>query len=159
MFREMFHALTLAAVFALASDPWVVLDEVSPVDGRRTYIAGVEAQAPVPNDAGRPEMPMLAFGCVDQRLSVTITWPAYLGRDEVRVEWRAGSGEPTKTVFQAVGGEVAMLQDHAADRFMDQVRGADRVAVRVTGYRQQSEAVFMIPGAAERIDRAREVCT
>jgi hypothetical protein len=154
----MFHALAIAVSLLAAPDPWVVIDEVSPVDGRRTYIAGVEAQAPVGNDAGRPETPMLAFGCIDQRLSVTITWPAYLGRDEVRVEWRAGSGEPTETVFQAVGGEVAMLQDFPAERFMDQVRGADRVAVRVTGYRQQSEAVFMTPDVALQIDRAREVC-
>lgn len=154
----MFHALTIAVLLHLASDPWVVIDEASAIDGRRTYIAGIEAQAPVANEAGRPELPMLAFGCIDQRLTVTLTWPAYLGRDEVQVDWRAGVDEPRTTQFQSVGGEVAMLQDRPAERFMEQVRGVDQVAVRVTGYRQQSEAVFEIPGASAKIDRARDVC-
>ncbi len=155
----MFHALMFAAVMQTAPDPWVIIDEVSPLDGRKTYLAAVESVAPVANNAGRDEMPMLAFGCVDRRLTVTITWPAYLGRDEARVEWRAGDGPVRTTQFRAVGGEVAMLQGRGAEQFMAQARNADQVAVRVTGYRTQAEAVFLIPDASTRIDRAREVCT
>jgi len=118
-------------------------------------MAGVQSTEAI---AGRPQKPMLAFNCLDDRLSVMISWPHYLGRDEARVEWRVGDGPVTATQFEVVGGEAAMLYGRGAEQFMAQARVADRVVVRVTGYRTQAEAVFLIPGAAERIDRAREVC-
>lgn len=151
----MLDAIAFAVQQLVNPDPWAVIDEVSPLDGARSYMAGVESLETV---AGRRQKPMLAFNCLDRRLSVTISWPHYLGRDEARVEWRVGEGPVTTTQFQVINGEVAMLQGRTAAQFMDQARTADRVVVRVTGYRTQAEAVFEIPGAAERIDRAREVC-
>lgn len=150
----MFSALLLS--LALQSSPWLVIDETSQLDGRRSFTAGLQSTNDVPNVLGRPDKAMLAFSCENGRRRVFVSWPRYLGRDEVSVAWKFDDGQIQRRQFEIPSsGRVALISGGPADRFLDEVAGAQRVVVQVGG---TSEAIFDTPGAAAQVQAVRAAC-
>lgn len=155
----MFTPLLIASTLLLGQDPWTVKDERSALDGSRSYLASVESVGTVNNAAGRPTHASLILSCVEGRQMVALSWPAYLGLDEVQVEWRAGDGEIRRSAFSVIrGGQTAWLGGREGDRLMSEIAASDQVVFRVTGHTTRSEAVFMTPGAGDQVARVKEAC-
>lgn len=154
--------LTALALAAALFDPgaWVIADQRSALDGARSYMAGLESQQDLRNTAGLPGKAMVSLNCVNGRRSVGIIWPAFLGSDDAVVRWKIDDGEVQQRQLPVLrGGKMMVLEGRLADRFIDQVAGAQSVVIEVTGYSGQQEAVFDVAGADEVAGAVRAACT
>lgn len=146
----------LIAAAIQAASPWTVIDETSQLDGRRSYIAGIQSSNDVHNAIGRPDKATLAVSCENGERRVFVAWPRYLGRDETPVAWKFDEGEIQRRAFQIpTGGRNAYLEGRPAERFLDELAGAGKVVLQVGG---TSEAVFETPGAADYVAAVRAAC-
>lgn len=148
-----------AAVFLTDPGSWRVDDQRSALDGARSLLIGVESSDPLRNTAGLPEKALLTLNCVGGRRSVAVMWPAYLGSSDPTARWRFDQGEiEGGSVAGLRGGTGFILNGRPADRFIEQVAGAQRVVLQVSGYTGQQEAVFDLEGGAEVATMVREAC-
>lgn len=148
-------ALTLQS--PLQSPTWQELDETSALDGRRSYIAGVESTSRVRNSIGREMAATLTVSCINSRRVVGVQWPAFMGIRGIRVRWRFDGGgieerflEPQRSLIPIEGRD--------ADRFMDALASADQLVFEVTGGQGQQEATFSVSGGDEKVARVMELC-
>lgn len=142
--------LTVIAFTAalLTPDQWIVSDETSRMDGRRSYMAAVQSDGA-----------MLSLNCINGRRSVILLWSTYLGRDDVIARWKFDDGQVQERQIPVLtGGRNAMIEGRVADRFLTEVAGAETVVVDVSGYSGRREVVFDVSGAAEVVATARAAC-
>lgn len=158
----MMIALSIALLMAAqAGEPstWVVQDQVSALDQRRTYAAGQQSIDPVLNSVGLPAKAMLAISCQERGPMIAISWPTYLGDGPIPVAWGVDGGEVRTWSFSVVDRSIAYLEGHRTlGRFADPVSGGDKMTVRVTGYADEQEASFDLNGVADVIANVREAC-
>lgn len=150
--------ILLALALALQTSPWLVDDVTSPIDGKRSFIAGVESTTTVLNTIGRPEKAMLAVSCADGRRRVVLQWPAFLGRDEVQVTWKVNDGDVRTDRFSVADGTSAVLSGRGADRFLSSMSNEGQAFIRVRGYRDEQETTFDLKGAAAPLATLQEAC-
>lgn len=150
----------IAIIFALAlqTSGWLVNDTRSPLDGKRSFVAGVESVTPIRNMRGRDERAMLAVGCIDGRRRVMLQWPSFVGAGEVLVTWRIGVTEARTDRFAASTGTSAVLSGRAADRMISAMNSGEVAYVRVQGYQDTQETSFDLSGASEHLTRLAEAC-
>lgn len=148
--------LTLA--LALQASPWLISDTASALDGKRSFIAGVESSSMVLNQIGRPEKAMLGVSCADGRRSVVLQWPTYLGRDEVQVTWKIGDGEVRTDRFSIMSPTSARLTGRAADRIIAAMASEGAAIVRVRAYQNEQETSFDLAGATAPLATLAEAC-
>jgi hypothetical protein len=151
--------VTAFAALLIGPGSWLITDERSALDGVRSYMAGVESSEPLRNTAGLPETALLSLNCVNGRRTVGIIWPAYLGTDDARVRWKFDGGEIQQRSLGVLrGGKSVVFGGRDAERFLDQVAGAQTLVVEVTGYSGQQEATFSVAGGGEVAAAVRSAC-
>lgn len=150
----------IGLIFALAvqASPWHIDDTTSALDGRRSFIAGIESSSTLLNQAGRPQKAMLGVACSNGRKSIALSWPTYLGSDEVEVSWKVGDGQVRTDRFGVMGTTSANLSGRAADRFIEAMASEGTAVVRVRAYRNEQEATFDLTGATAPLATLREAC-
>lgn len=155
----MFITLIAAALIqSAAPGAWLVDDETSALDGKRSVMIGVESETPLLNAINRPEKAMLSISCIDGKRGVTIIWPTYLGNDEAYVDWKIGDGEIRSEPFYVRGTKVATITGRSADRFLGEMGAEGRAVLRVNAYRNVQEATFDLTGAGAQLATVREAC-
>ena len=154
----MFTALIAAALLqTTAPTEWLIDDTTSALDQQRTYLAGWESDEPIINVIGRPEKAMLILTCAADRRKVALQWPAFLGRDQVYVDWKVGDGEIKRSTFYLMSGTSAQIQGRDAETMLTAFRSEQPLAIRVHG-RGVQEATFSLAGAGQQIDVIEEAC-
>lgn len=155
----MFITLIAAALIqSAAPGAWLVDDDTSALDGKRSVMIGVESETPLLNAINRPEKAMLSISCIDGKRGVTIIWPTYLGNDEAYVDWKIGDGEIRSEPFYVRGTKVATITGRSADRFLGEMGTEGRAVLRVNAYRNVQEATFDLTGAGAQLATVREAC-
>lgn len=150
-------ALTLALQSTAPTD-WLVDDSTSALDGKRTLLVGRESEAPIINVVGQREKAMIALTCANSQRKIALQWPAFLGRDQVVVEWKVGEGEIQRTNFRLMSGTSAQITGRDADAMMAAFRAEQPLVVRVHARRNAQEATFSLVGASQHLDTVENAC-
>lgn len=153
----MLIALAVFMLQSAAAAQWQELEEASALDGRRSYIAGLESTTRVRNSIGRGMPATLSIACINNRRVVAVQWPAFLGLRGVRIRWRFDDGRIEERFLDAERNLIR-IDGRDGDRFMDALAGAEQLVVEVAGYQDQQEATFQVAGGAEKVARVREMC-
>lgn len=144
------------------ADGWLALDEESNLDGARSYIAAKESLEPVLNSIGRPERPSLAVACMNGETSVALSWPSYLGRDEVWVDASVDRGEVHRWTFYIPQRSPRLATFGGSGnwrRFTNATADGERITFRVHAYRGSQEATFELAGLEAVMRTAAETCS
>lgn len=151
-------ALTLAIALQAVGPAWTIDRQVSAVDGRRSFIAGVESEGTVRNIRGAEQKAMFSVSCVDRRRSVGLVWPGFLGSGEVQVTWRIGDSAPRTDRFGAASGTNAVLNGRAAERIIAAAHSGEMAQLRVQGFQNVQEASFDLSAGAEALAELDQTC-
>lgn len=155
----MFTALALTlALQTVTPVGWIVDDSTSALDGKRTFLAGRESDEPIINVVGQREKAMLALTCAASQRKVALQWPAFLGRDQVYVDWKVGDGEIKRTTFHLMSGTSAQVTGRDADALLAAFRAEQPLVMRVHGSRSAQEATFDLEGAGAHVTTVEQAC-
>lgn len=136
----------LASAQPTSSMPsWKVSEHTEALTGASTIYASLDADAPVSNMLGQPELPTFVLACKEGRLSSYIVWPQVLSNDvdwQTMVLWRIDN-EPIRTDFWHMSDDetaAGMFKSKDATKFLKQLMSAKRLAVRFRGSSTQDAA-------------------
>ncbi|MGV9007303.1 MAG: hypothetical protein ACOH1H_11260 [Brevundimonas sp.] len=138
---------------------WLALSEESNLDGAKSYIATKDAMEPVLNAIGRPANPTLNVSCINDDVQVSLSWPGYLGRDEVWVDASVDRGTVHKWTFLVSQRSLAVFGGSGNwRRFTNAISGGQRITFRVHAYGGTQEATFDLDGTSDVMQVAAETC-
>lgn len=140
---------------------WKVSESVAPLDGARSLMASAVSASPLVGITGAPRPAVLAIRCQDGRASAALSWPGYLGRDQVTVEWRVGASEIRRELWfmQRGRSEIALTEGtKQARRFFEAIERGGELVMRVHAYRGAQDATFSLAGAVPAVAAMRLAC-
>lgn len=144
------------------ADGWLELAEESNLDGSVSYIASKDAANRLANAIGRLEASSLNLSCIDKVLSVSLSWPDFLGLDQVFVDASVDRGQVRKWTFDVPRGARGIAVFRGSGnwrRFTEAVAGGERITFRVHAYQAAQEATFDLNGIDEVQRRAIQTCS
>jgi len=154
----MIASLIAAGVVALPGG-WYAQDNLSPLTGARSFIAGIDSSNELVNSIGRPARATLTFGCAEGVRGVAIVWPTYVGTPGADVHWRFDQGKIELDGFQAAGNGLTLGNRHrAARQIMEGAENAKQLVVRVRAFRSTQDAVFDMSGAPAALQAVKAAC-
>ena len=141
-------------------DGWIEIEETSNLDGSRSYLAIKDATDDARTAAGLAKEPTLGVSCSNGNLRIILSWPTFLGLDEVWVDASADRGQVHKWTFMVpTQGRIAAFEGSGNwRRFSNATAGRKTMTFRVHAYADTQEATFELAGLSEVMSTALEVC-
>lgn len=151
---------------ALDNPTWDVSEKTEALTGSKTVSAILESNQPVANMLGYPEKPALVLRCKEGEVVAYVSWPQVLNvdvggvlGDNTIVSWRLDD-QPIRSDLWSMsddGTAVGMFSKKKALKFISQLVGSKRFAIRLTGQSTQ-DAEFSLQEVREVAARIAGSC-
>lgn len=148
---------------------WKIDKSVSPLTNLPIFVASIQSDESLRNSIGAPDRAELVVRCKDGTLAVFVSWVQVLNTDiytpfsgtPQAMVWRRIDGGPIDYAYWdiASGGTAAGAFDsRKATKFLNQLAGSRRLAIRMSSLQGSQDASFDLSGLDQVAAEARSVC-
>lgn len=140
---------------------WRIAMQNSPIDGSRTVLLSLDANALTFSEARQPIRPALWIRCEQDQTQLYVLWDLYLGTYDTEILYRIDSAPAHTESWEIPSDKQAagLWSSAEAIAFIKKLFGADQMVMEVTPYADRSlKSVFEVAGLKQAIAPLRKAC-